>query len=797
MKFLTGLLLFLGAFQLSAQDYYDVDWQYSGQIASEAFGWSMSQVGDVNGDGYPDLLISAIDHSDPLAAEEEEGKIYLFYGGPEGLSSGPVWSYEPNETLNITGFDVSGGDINGDGYSDIAVGCLQWSGDQTEEGKVILFYGSASGPADTPDWTVEGDQDDALMGSSVALTGDINSDGYNDLFVSAKMYDEGEIDEGKVWLFYGSADGPVPTDWFWEPNQDSAIGGFPVRYAGDINGDGFDDIIIGANNYSTFYVEDGLAVAFYGSADGLSLTPDWQATGGQAKCGFGHWVDGAGDVNGDGYDDVIVAAILYESDFSEFNEGWVFAFYGSASGLLPTASWTSEGNQTQAQYGYSIAGAGDINNDGYSDVVIGAKYWEETYTGEGAAFLFFGSSTGLDNDYCWKKFGGQLNGYLGKTVAGGSADYNNDGYDDFLVSAYRYTNILPTDGIAYCIYGQARESDFTYAANQYCIYDSDPTADILGLEGGTFSASAGLIFSDASTGQIDISSTPPGIYQIYYTYDAEFCSSITSFQIEISSPEVNGMFAYPNDTVNISSPNPSPYFFAGATAGEFSATPEGLVFADISTGEINLTACIPGTYTVSNTVYDALCGDITYDFVITIAPTCIKPEAPLISDITETSATVQWNAVEYATTYDLYLSHNLDTTAYEGLTDTTFTFTDLLSGSLYKVWVSAHCDYKSSPKSDKTNFTTGGTSVENNLLPENSITLSPIPAQDAITINSTHIAFQYITIYNTSGQKCTEVSSETPLFNCTLNIENWNQGVYVVIISGSNYQLIKYCIILQ
>ena len=87
-------------------------------------------------------------------------------------------------------------------------------------------------PGAEPDWIFEGDRDYCLMGSAVALNGDINNDGFADLFVAAKMYDSGEEDEGKVWMFWGSADGPVGPVWSYEPDQDGAICGFlPIIWA--------------------------------------------------------------------------------------------------------------------------------------------------------------------------------------------------------------------------------------------------------------------------------------------------------------------------------------------------------------------------------------------------------------------------------------------------------------------------------------------------------------------------------------------------------------------------------------
>ena len=531
MKLYLLILSLLLAGSLSAQPYYSADWITHGPLLISAYGWSMSNAGDVNGDGYDDLIVSSIDIADP---EDEEGKLYLFYGGPDGLALTPAWTFESNFTQCILGFSTDGGDLNGDGYSDIVAGSIQWESDaatQNDEGRIWLWYGSPTGPASTPDWNLEMNQAYALLGSGVALGGDINSDGYNDLFVSAKMWDGGETDEGKTWMYWGSPTGPVYSGWSWEPNQAYAISGFPVNYAGDVNGDGYDDVIIGANQYDYAQLDDGLAVAFYGSATGLSSTPDWQASGGQKKCNFGHWCDGAGDVNGDGYDDVIVASLLY--DHPEFSEGRVWVYLGSASGLSTTPVWTGESNQEGAQLGYSCAGAGDINGDGYSDVIAGAKYWTNGENQEGGGFIAFGSPSGPETNWCWQDESNQALGFYGRHV-GGNADFNGDGYSDFFASAYRYSDSLDQDGRAYVYYGKPRENEFHYSAASYATSDPDPSPIIDGMAGGTFSAAPGLSIN-TTTGVIDVSaSTVGGPYNVTYTVNSQ-CTLSKTVQVSITS----------------------------------------------------------------------------------------------------------------------------------------------------------------------------------------------------------------------------------------------------------------------
>ncbi|MBC8173079.1 MAG: FG-GAP repeat protein [Chitinophagales bacterium] len=603
-KFLFSLLILsqLLTPALTKAQYWIPDWEMGGDMESESFGWSHCNAGDVNGDGYDDLFVGAVSHSEPLATEEEEGKLYLYYGGPDGLSLTPAWTYQPNVMTSVTGFDTGAGDLNGDGYSDLVAGCIQWTGTIAEQGRVLLFYGSDSGPSVLPDWEFQGTQVQELMGSSTALDGDINGDGYNDLFISAKMHDNPETNEGKVWGFYGSDSGPVGPVWSYESNQDDAIGGFPVSYAGDVDKDGYDDIIIGINAYDFDEVNDGLAVVFYGSVGGLSTTPDWQASSGQKKSNFGHWADGAGDVNGDGYDDVVVTALNMESEEAEVNEGYAFCYLGGDTGLAAEPSWVTQGGQAEANYGYCAAGAGDVNKDGFADVIVGAKYYENGEFKEGSGYLYFGSPDGLETDYCWMEEGNQDSAYYGRHVDGGG-DFDNDGYMDFIASAYQKSFGLIENGKVEVYYGKPRESDWHFSNDSVCINDTNPVPVIDGMNGGNFTASPGLVFVNPVTGEVNLAASGVGIFEITYTFPGEFCAASVTHTLSIGAAS-DAAFTYAS-TSYINSPldpDPESVLGAGASYGLFSATPAGLTFISTSTGQIDLSASAAGTYWVYNTV---------------------------------------------------------------------------------------------------------------------------------------------------------------------------------------------------
>ena len=148
-------------------------------------------------------------------------------------------------------------------------------------------------------------------------------------------------------------------DWMTESGQREAWLGFAVGAAGDVNGDGYDDVIVGAYRWTKGEAtREGRAWTFYGSATGLSADPDWTADGLGQWAYFGHSVATAGDVNGDGYDDVIVGAYGYSS-----STGRAYVYEGSASGLSSTATTTLTGGASTYYFGYSVAGAGDGPGD--------------------------------------------------------------------------------------------------------------------------------------------------------------------------------------------------------------------------------------------------------------------------------------------------------------------------------------------------------------------------------------------------------------------------------------------------
>lgn len=319
------------------------------------------------------------------------GAVFTFSGGrPYGEPTIP--SLKPGTQADAQlGYSVSGaGDVNGDGYTDFVAGAPFHISSGIKSGGVFLFYGNSTNPATAIQ--IPELQKDSQTGASVGGAGDVNGDGYSDVLVGASHFDEGSlIDAGRVYLYYGSATGLNPSPKVIEGIQTGAKLGSSVSGAGDVNGDGFSDIIVGSPEFDRGEVNEGTAVVYYGSPTGITDSGYRTLELNNTEGLFGCAVASAGDVDGDGYGDVVVGVKGYSKQF--VRQGAAAIYRGSVDGIIPYPWKVLEGPQAECAFGSAVAGTGDNNSDGFSDIVIGAPLYDiNGGTDNGAAWLYHGNS---------------------------------------------------------------------------------------------------------------------------------------------------------------------------------------------------------------------------------------------------------------------------------------------------------------------------------------------------------------------------------------------------------------------
>ncbi len=370
-------------------------------LRDEEHGGVLAPGGDVDGDGFADLLVGQ-------SVEYYAQKGWIYRGGPHGLSdeweSVLVGEYLASFASTLDG----GGDLDADGLGDVAIGAPGYG-----DGEVVLFLGhpaesdlSASVTIDTPAYGQE-------IGASSRLVSDVDGDGDDELLVGTPGSYHTEV--------YLGAEGGIS----WDPDQTlgehccHAIG-TTLASAGDLNGDGFGDAALGTTTNDCAF-----PVAYGGSAglelDSALVTP--------SECGdrMGA-IDGAGDLDADGYDDIILGAYNLRDDMGAF-----VVILGDAYGLGGGSSATYDGSSDQ-QLGSAVAGAGDVDGDGFDDVLVGASGDED---GLGSVLVYHGMTGGLEEDPTLRLLGPGDGSMLGSAVDG-AGDVDGDGYDDLILGAYGY-----------------------------------------------------------------------------------------------------------------------------------------------------------------------------------------------------------------------------------------------------------------------------------------------------------------------------------------------------------------------
>jgi glycosylphosphatidylinositol phospholipase D len=512
--------------------------QLEGAFNMDQSGDAVAPAGDVNGDGIDDVIVGAYwsrltrGTSHVVFGSASSASVNLAAMGSRGFTITGARRFEssPYYSGDQLGTSVAAaGDVNGDGFDDVIVGAPgDW---RNSPGYAYVVYGSASPAAvnlttaadaglGSRGFAINGAAVRDELGASVAGAGDVNGDGLDDVIVGApeKNLTVGQLiptNPSATYVIYGSASAPGPVNLTGAADAGLGSRGFAINPAasggqlgasvagaGDVNGDGRDDLVVGAPGAQTgpYLGLAGITYVIFGSASPSTVNLTSAADAGLGPgAGFairgsyyadftGDVVDGAGDVNGDGFDDVVVGAGSASQRGQNHVQGdaWgvIYVIYGSASPApvnltnavdagLGSRGFSINGSAAGECLGEAVAGAGDVNSDGLDDLVVGLKRRSpgsppRPYAG--TSYVIYGSAATPSPMDLAQPLGsrgitvmgakgdpnpqGNSGDRSGASVAG-AGDFNGDGRDDVLVGAID-ANPDPTRGgagVTYVVYG--------------------------------------------------------------------------------------------------------------------------------------------------------------------------------------------------------------------------------------------------------------------------------------------------------------------------------------------------------
>ncbi len=462
---------------------------FTAESANDGFGSSLANAGDVNNDGFSDLIIGAAD----LGA----GRAYVYSGQTGEL----LYSFTGEATGDLFGVTVDGaGDVNNDGFADVIIGASRNNAGGEDAGKAYIYSGQTGNML----YSFEGNSNNNL-GSHVSGAGDINNDG-NDDFIVFKTFDfvsDTLITSGWARVYSGKT-GDVLLEY-------PSYLHYSLTSAGDINNDGYDDLISGSSYYKSMYAPDsvgvGLSVTYSGKTGEILQSFAGELEGER----IGASATGAGDLDKDGFDDIVYG-------MGSLGNTEAFVRSGQTGEVLFTFRSVENSGQYSDAFGGKVAAAGDVNSDGFPDIIVGAPFTNFGGKFTGRAYVFSGRTGGL----LYSITGASDTSLVGWKISG-AGDINNDGFADIMLLAKNSAG----DGIStVSIYSRCSCCDTPGDANNDGAFNiADITAGIATIFSGAQTATCQDEADANGDNSFNIADVTLGIARIFNGASAPTCGA--------------------------------------------------------------------------------------------------------------------------------------------------------------------------------------------------------------------------------------------------------------------------------